>query len=54
METYRYWQSRSVAERMKAIDEVAREAYFAKGVDLDLRSSDRRLIRVIRPNWKAA
>jgi hypothetical protein len=54
MESYRYWQSRTVPERMKAVEEVIREAYFAKGVDLDDRPSDRRLVRVIRSNWKAA
>jgi hypothetical protein len=54
IEAYRYWQSRTVPERMMAIDQVVREAYFAKGVDLELRPSDRRLVRVIRPNWKAA
>jgi hypothetical protein len=53
MQAYRYWQSRTVAERMRAIDEVVREAYFAKGIDLDQRSSDRRLVRVVRTNWKA-
>lgn len=54
MESYRYWQSRSVPERMQAIDDVVREAYFAKGIDLDRRPPDRRLVRVIRPNWKVA
>lgn len=54
METYRYWQSRTVAERMAAIDEVVRDAYFAKGIDLDHRPSDRRLVRIVRSNWKAA
>lgn len=54
MEAYQYWQNRTVAERMAAIDEVVREAYFAKGIDLDHRPSDRRLVRVVRPNWKAA
>jgi dimeric dUTPase (all-alpha-NTP-PPase superfamily) len=54
IETYRYWQTRTVPERMKAIEEMVREAYFATGVDLDRQPSDRRLIRVTRPNWKAA
>jgi hypothetical protein len=54
METYRYWQSRTAAERMDAIEEVARAAYFAKGIDLDRRSPSRKLIRVERPDWKAA
>jgi hypothetical protein len=54
MEAYRYWESRTPAERMDAIVEVVREAYFAKGIDLDHRPSDRTLVRVLRPNWKAA
>ena len=54
LEAYRYWQSRTVAERMDAVDEVVREAYFAKGIDLSLRPSNRKLVRVIRPGWKAA
>lgn len=54
IEAYRYWQSRTAAERMNAIEEVVREAYFAKGIDLDRRPSDKTLIRVVRPHWKAA
>jgi dimeric dUTPase (all-alpha-NTP-PPase superfamily) len=54
MEAYRYWQSRSTAERMDAIEEVVRDVYFAKGIDLDRRPSNKTLVRVIRPNWKAA
>ncbi len=53
LEAYRYWQSRTAAERMNAVEEVVREAYFAKGIDLDRRQSDRTLTRVVRPNWKA-
>jgi hypothetical protein len=51
-ETYRYWRSRSCAERM-AVAEIVRDAYLAKGIDLDHRPSDRTLVRVERPNWKA-
>ena len=54
METYRYWQSRSAAERMDAIEEVVRDVYFAKGIDLDRRSPNKTLVRIVRPNWKAA
>ena len=54
METYRYWQSRSAAERMDAIEEVVRNVYFAKGIDLDSRPPNKTLVRVVRPNWKAA
>jgi hypothetical protein len=53
LETYRYWRSRSCAERMEAIAEIVRDAYRAKGIDLDLRPSDKSLVRVERPNWKA-
>jgi len=53
-ETYRYWRRRSVAERMNAIEEVVREAYFAKGIDLNSRPSNRMLVRVVRHGWKAA
>jgi hypothetical protein len=52
-ETYRYWRSRSCAERMAAVAEIVRDAYLAKGIDLDHRPSDRTLVRVERPNWKA-
>lgn len=53
METYRYWQSRTAAERMNAVEEVIKEAYFARGIDLDRRPSRRNLTRVDRPSWKA-
>jgi hypothetical protein len=53
LETYRYWQSRSCAERMEAVVEIVRGAYLAKGIDIDHRPSDRTLVRVERPNWKA-
>lgn len=52
-EAYRYWQSRTAAERMKAIAEVVKEAYYAKGIDLDGRPSDKTLVRVVRRDWKA-
>jgi hypothetical protein len=53
LETYRYWQSRTAAERMDAVEEVVREAYIAKGIDLDRRQSRKTLTRVVRHNWKA-
>jgi hypothetical protein len=52
-ETYRYWQSRTCAEHMAAVEEIVRSAYLAKGIDLDHQPSDRTLVRVERPNWKA-
>jgi len=52
-ETYRYWASRPVAERMAAIDEVVRLAYYAKGIDIDNLPMNRTFVRVDRPDWKA-
>jgi hypothetical protein len=54
METYRYWLGRTAAERMDAVEEIVRSAYFAKGIDLDCRPADKRLIRRIHREWKAA
>jgi hypothetical protein len=53
LETYRYWQSRPCAERIEAVAEIVRGAYLAKGIDLELRPSDKTLVRVERPTWKA-
>jgi hypothetical protein len=53
METYRYWRSRSAAERMEAVAEIVRDAYLTKGIDLDSRPPDKTLIRVERLSWKA-
>ncbi|MGA3134674.1 MAG: hypothetical protein ABSC88_01645 [Terracidiphilus sp.] len=53
LEAYRYWRNRTCAERMEAVAEIVRDAYLAKGIDLDHRPSDRTLVRVERPNWKA-
>ena len=53
LETYRYWRSRSCAERMEAVAQIVRDAYLAKGIDLEHRPSDKTLVRVERPNWKA-
>jgi hypothetical protein len=53
LETYRYWQSRSIAERIAALTEIVRDSYFSKGIDLDIRPSDKTLVRIARPDWKA-
>jgi hypothetical protein len=53
LETYRYWQSRPWGERMDAVAEIARGAYLAKGIDVDLRPQNKKLERVERPAWKA-
>jgi hypothetical protein len=54
IEAYRYWQNRTAVERMNAIEEVVREAYIAKGIDLDSRQPNKTLTHIVRPNWKAA
>ena len=48
-ETYRYWQGRSAAERMKAVAEIVRDVYWMKGIDLDSRPMDKTIVRVERP-----
>jgi hypothetical protein len=53
LDAYRYWQSRTCAERMDAVAEIVRSAYFAKGIDLDRRASVRTLVRNDRPAWNA-
>lgn len=54
LESYRYWQSRTAAERMDAIEEVVRDTYLARGIDLDTRPVDKTVVRIERPEWKAA
>ena len=44
-ETYRYWQSRPVSERIEAITEIARDVYLARGVNMDTRPSDKTIVR---------
>lgn len=53
LETYRYWRSRTSAERIEAVAEIVRSAYLSKGIDLNHRPADKILVRVERPNWKA-
>jgi hypothetical protein len=47
-ETYRYWQSRSVAERMEAVAEIVRDVYWMKGIDIDSLPVDKTIVRVER------
>lgn len=47
-ETYRYWRSRTCAERLAAVDEIIRDAYLAKGIDIDKLPSNRTIVRVER------
>ena len=48
-ETYRYWQSRTTAERMEAVAELVRDGYAAKGIDADAQRSKSTVVRVQRP-----
>jgi hypothetical protein len=48
-ETYRYWQSRTVAERMEAVAEIVRDVYRMKGIDLDSQPMDKTIRRFERP-----
>jgi hypothetical protein len=52
-ETYRYWRSRTCAERMEAVAEIVRSAYLSKGIDINMRPTNKTLTRVERPHWKA-
>jgi hypothetical protein len=52
-ETYRYWRSRTYAERLEAVADIVRGAYHARGIDLETRPIDKTLVRVARPSWKA-
>jgi hypothetical protein len=48
-ETYRYWQSRTVAERMEAVAEIVRDVYWMKGIDIDSLPMDKTIVRFERP-----
>ena len=47
-ETYRYWQSRPLSERLGAVADIARESYLFKGIDIDVRPSDKTIVRMER------
>lgn len=53
-ETYRYWRSRPISERMNAIAEIVQTVYSLKGIDLETLPRNRTLIRLDNQNWKAA
>jgi hypothetical protein len=38
---------------MEAVAEIVRSAYLSKGIDLEHRPTNKTLVRVERPNWKA-
>lgn len=42
-ETYRYWHSRTPAERAQAVFELTRDGYAAKGVDVHVERSERHI-----------
>lgn len=46
---YRYWQNRPVHERMDAVSELSTAAFELKGINLDVRSLQRPVVRVVRP-----
>jgi hypothetical protein len=47
METYRYWRSRSVGERLNAVREASIDAYAFKRVRIDdEQRSERNLVRI--------
>ncbi len=48
-ETYRYWQSRTAAERMEAVAEIVRDVYWMKGIDIDSIPMDKTIVRFERP-----
>lgn len=42
-ETYRFWHSRTPAERAQAVFELTRDGYAAKGVDVHVERSERHI-----------
>jgi hypothetical protein len=48
-ETIRYWNERSISEKMRATAEIIEYAYRQQGIDIHAQRSDRSLVRVQRP-----
>lgn len=48
-EEYRYWQSVSVSERLRAVWEITLEAYRLRGEIQDVPRLQRTLVRIQRP-----
>ncbi len=48
-ETYRYWQSVPVGERLNAIMELSKIAYSMRGMRFDGRRPPRDIVRLERP-----
>jgi hypothetical protein len=46
---YRYWQGRSVEERMKAVSELTTAAYALKGLNADVQRLQGPVVRIRRP-----
>lgn len=49
-ETIRYWNSRSMAEKLRLTAEITTFFYRQKGIDVDAHGSTRSLVRVQR-SW---
>jgi hypothetical protein len=49
-ETYRYWQSVSVGERLSAVCDASLDAYASKGLAIDPdKKAERNLVRIQHP-----
>jgi hypothetical protein len=48
-ETIRFWNQRSIEEKMRATVELIEYAYRQKGIDIHAQRSDRSLVRLQRP-----
>lgn len=49
-ETIRYWNERSIDEKMRATDELIEYAYRQRGIDIHAQESERSLVRV-QQSW---
>ena len=50
-ETIRYWNQRSIEEKLRATDELIEYAYRQRGIDVHAQRSDRSLVRLQR-QWR--
>jgi hypothetical protein len=48
-ESIRYWNQRSIEEKMQATTELIEYAYRQRGMDVHAQRSDRSLVRLQRP-----
>lgn len=49
LETIRYWNKRSISEKLRLTAEVTASAYRQMGIDVHARRSDRSIVRVQCP-----